>query len=113
MKDTLIIYIVGDKFEHFSKHEGVYTFTSFIRLLSDSKKKFKCDFLVLGQGLDQEEKNILKALVMHAEIGCIQEPIEPLASSTMSHKHQVKNIMISDPYYIESRKIYKACLILN
>ncbi len=113
MKVTTIIYIVGDKFEHFSKHEGVYTFTSFINLLSDSEKKFKCDFLVLGQGLDIEEKNILKALVKHAEIGCIQEPIEPLASTTISHKHQVKNIMISEPFYIESKNSYKSCLVLN
>ncbi|MFZ2315069.1 MAG: AfsA-related hotdog domain-containing protein [Gammaproteobacteria bacterium] len=113
MKENEILYIVGDKFESFAHHKCVFTFSKFIKFICNDKSKFNCDFVMLGQGLNEEEKNILKSLAVNAGVTCIQESFSPLASSNISHKCKIENIMISDPSCAESNDLYKSHLYLN
>jgi hypothetical protein len=113
MFNRKVIYVVGNKFENFSKHEGVFTFSDFVNLVCNNKNGVKCHLLVLGQGLTEEEKNILKAIVVHSDIGYIQEATKPLASRAISHKHKIENIMISNPERVDYDDVFVSHLYLN
>lgn len=53
--------------------------------------------IVLGQGLGEEEKQILITIAVNKGIKEVEDTSVNLASSYLTHKHQVENIMISDP----------------
>jgi len=113
MKQENMIYIVGNKFKAFTKNAGVYTFSDFIKTVCNSNGLIENSTLCLGQGLNDEEIDIIKSLAIHKNGGYITKAFLKRASKEITHKHKEKNILISDPIVLNKDKAYSAELYID
>lgn len=104
------IHVVGDKFKGFATHENVYTYSEFI---AEAAKTEVINRVILGQGLNSDQRLTLKALCKNGKIEQIDGIDMSFAKSTDTHKYAQKNILISDPIEIERHSNYQAQLMIN
>lgn len=106
------IHVVGDKFINFAnKHENVCVFSEFLLLLSN---KIVCvTKVILGQGLSNEERSVIKLLSMHDGMLVDNDLEIEFASLRDTHKHNVSNILISDPVRLTNGNVFSAHLLIN
>lgn len=107
-----IVCVVGDKFFNFSNKEQVLTFTDFINVIKKNNKYNDCH-VIMGQGLNSFERNILQALSQKNIIDNTSGYFSESASKQITHKIEDKNIMISEPIELENIKSYSADLLLD
>lgn len=105
------IHIVGDKFQNFAEHENVYTYSEFLSFVSSNE--LNVNKIILGQGLSDTERLVIKSLSTHGRISNIDGIDLQYASAEDTHKSNPSNILISDPLEIEKHSIYHAHLLIN
>jgi hypothetical protein len=105
-------YVVGDEFENFAKNQNVFTFSNFITQLYTNKNKKFIDYLVLGQGLSESETKILCIVAKKENITILNDADLNIASTNLTHKCKVENILISEPVKTQEQ-IYTSKLFIN
>lgn len=103
-------YIVGDGFSGFAQQDRVCTFSQIIQIIATSLFDLKKMTFVIGQGLSEEERRLLKAYSKEGKLGSIVNGYQRLASDKLTHKKKYENIMITDPLVVEPGKVYRSYL---
>ena len=106
------VYVVGDRFINFSGNNKVYTYTQVINLLNNEKVG-DIKFLVLGQGLNDQEKKILLIIAKYSDILVINGSDFNLVGKGLSHKHKIENRMITEPVKEAGSHVYTSNLFID
>lgn len=114
MKTNYSIIVVGNKFKQFAQHSPVMTFEEITNFIEQKKYTFQYYTLHIGQGLQEEQINEIKQLVSqknHAPFFTLDLYRDDRSNKILTHKHLIKNILISNPKQISEKKYEMALMI--
>jgi hypothetical protein len=103
--------IVGDIYSEFAKVNNAIIESDFIKMIFNGMDSLPFDELVLGQGLARASVSKIADFAQSHGIRCNTELMLE-ASLTLTHKHDIQNVMISTPVCL-GRAVYKHQLIIN
>lgn len=107
------IYVIGDGFKNFSNQCDVYTFSELINAIYDNNGKAVSDIIILGQGLNTDEKKILSITAKSSGSCLLNENELVLADSDLIHKHRPENSMVTEPNKQIGEQVYLSWLFIN
>ena len=112
------IYVVGDKFQAFSKNPNVMSISALEKRITElnSTDLFDCIYKIyIGQGIDFNRVALLRKSISAQNLEKIYQVKMAdhfKASQLTTHKYKLENIMISDPEQCEAGK-FSSILMLD
>lgn len=95
MNDKIHI-VVGNDYAEFAKHRNVLTILDMMLALRDTERWTGDESVIIGQGISDDEREMLRAALRVRRIHCIEEPGR-LVPLQLTHKSNRDNVLISEP----------------
>jgi hypothetical protein len=110
------IVVVGDRLKDFSIHEETITISELENLVNSQSDKYPCKYIVsVGQGIAEKRLKGLCKKIINLNLDKIFKIKIPIlytrSNKNLTHKHVIKNIMISNPSQDENGNYISALML--